>query len=79
MQLKSNDSEGTASINVMNTCHPGKHNHTLCQILKFKICLVQQHMLDRNKTIIQEYKKQKYQECWPTFNPSTWESESEVL
>ena len=37
MHLQSNDSEGTGSINVMNTCHPGKHNDTLCKILKFKI------------------------------------------
>ena len=37
MHLQSNNTEGTGSINVMSTCYPGKHNDTLCQILKFKI------------------------------------------
>ena len=35
MHLQVSESEGTGSINVMNTCHPGKQNDSLFQILEF--------------------------------------------
>ena len=81
MHLQSYDSGRTGSIDIMNTCHAVKHNDALCQILKIKdmgeaqynsICLIGTKP---------SYKKMKTksQECWPTFNPSTWELESEDL
>ena len=51
--LQSNDSEGSGSINVMNTCHPGNQNNTLWQISLLKMCV-------KHKIITYAYHVQKH-------------------
>ena len=83
MYVLSSESEDSGSIFAMNTCHPGKPNDNLLQVLKINgISEAQENSvcLTWSKTYIpgtlhtnKNENKNSQEFC---FNPSTWDTES---